>query len=201
MLFEIGSSIAMLGIAGAAFFKQNGPATNDAEKIQKIFNNVGWAGKNGETIRLHRKTKFNGGVEYVYQIPLGFDRKKVENNKHILEDGLNVKHTRLEFDKSELFKLKWDKTVIQQIKKILTAEKTSKKEIDLSFDGMLKIRVYNEAMKDKIEWSDNMLNKNSWAVTIGCQRNGFIKHDFDKQKHLIVAGATGGGKSVVIKAE
>lgn len=199
LLVTIGSTIIMGGIAGVAYFKQNGPATNDAEKIQKIFANVGWNGKNGETIRLQRKAKFNGGTEYIYQIPLGFDRKDIERKKHILEDGLNIRHKFFEFDKSELLKLKMDKNLIKQIKKILTTQRTSKKEIDLEFDGMLRIKIYNNPIPNKIEWSDNYLKNGSLSVIVGVTRNKNIYHDFDKSKHLIVAGATGGGKSVSIK--
>jgi hypothetical protein len=199
LLFEIGSSIAMAGIAGFAYFKQNGPATNDAAKMQKIFGNAGWSGKEGEGIRLQRKRRIEGGVEYVYQLPLGFDRKKIESNKHILEDGLNVRHKFLEFDKSELLRLRFDKTIIKQIKKILTSEKISRKEIELNFDGMLRIKVYHEAMKDKIYWSDTMARPGSLAVPIGATRGGLVYHDFDKRKHLIIAGVPGSGKSAIIK--
>lgn len=200
MIFEIGSSIAMLGIAGFSYLKTSGPATNDTEKINRIFANAGWTGSNGETIRIHRKTKMANGTEYVYQLPLGFDRNKIESNKHILEDGLNVRHTTLEFDRADLLKIKWDRTVIRQIKKILTSKKVKRKEVDIQFDGMLKIRVYNEAMKDKIDWSQDLLIPGSWSVPIGYARDDkVIRHDFDKSKHLIVAGATGYGKSVVLK--
>jgi hypothetical protein len=198
MLFEIGSSIVMAGVAGFAYFKQNGPATNDAEKIQKIFNNVGWSGKNGETIRLHRKSKIDGGIEYVYQLPLGFDRKKVESNRHILEDGLNIRH-KLEIDKAALLRIKLDKTFIKQIKKILKGKTAGRKEIELDFDGMLRIKVYHEAMPDRIDWEPGMIRAGSVSVPIGVQRRGVKYHDFDERKHLIIAGVPGSGKSAIIK--
>jgi predicted ATPase len=200
MILEIGSTAIMAGLAGYAFLKQKGPATNDAEKIQKIFTNCGWNGKNGETIRLHRKRRFKGGVEYVYQLPLGFNRKEIERNRHILEDGLNVKQSAFEFDKEDLLKVKIGKGMIEDIKKILTTKKTARKEIDFDFDGMFKIRVYDEKMPDKIPWAENMFKSGSWSVAVGCTRNETIYLDFDERKHLIVAGATGGGKSVLVKA-
>jgi S-DNA-T family DNA segregation ATPase FtsK/SpoIIIE len=188
----------MAGIAGFAYFKTNGPATNDKEKIQKIFDNSNWTGKNGETIRLHRKASFKGGTEYVYQLPLGFDRKKIESHKHILEDGLNVKQ-KIEFDPSELLKINWRQPIVKQIRKILTDKKTAKKEIEINFDGMLRIKVYNEQMDNKIDWAESMLKPGTYSVVIGATRDGLIYHDFDKSKHLIIAGVPGSGKSVVMK--
>ncbi|MBO1515507.1 FtsK/SpoIIIE domain-containing protein [Metabacillus bambusae] len=199
MLFEIGSIIVMGGLAGYASLKQSGSTSNDADKIQKIFANSGWNGRNGETIRLQRKAKFKGGVEYVYQIPLGFDRKKIEADKHILEDGLNIRHKHFEFDPSDLLKIRFDKTVLKQIKKILTNKKIKRKEIELNFDGMLKVKVYNERMQDQYEWDESYLKPGTWSVSIGNTRQGVVRHDFDEHKHLIIAGATGYGKSAILK--
>jgi hypothetical protein len=199
MLFEIGSIIAMGGLAGYASLKTSGTPSNDADKIQKIFANSGWNGRNGETIRLQRKAKFEGGVEYVYQVPLGFDRKKVETEKYILEDGLNIRHKYFEFEPSELMQIKLDKTVIKQIKRILTNQKIKCKEIEFSFDGMLRIKVYNERIKDKYDWDESYLEPGTWSVSIGNTRQGVVKHDFDEHKHLIIAGATGYGKSAILK--
>jgi hypothetical protein len=199
LLFEIGSIIAMGGLAGYASLKTSGTPSNDADKIQKIFANSGWNGRNGETIRLQRKAKFKGGVEYVYQVPLGFDRKKVESEKYILEDGLNVRHKYFEFEPSELLKIKLDKTVIKQIKKILTNKKVKKKEIEFDFDGMLRIKVYNERMQEQYDWNESYLKPGTWSISIGNMRHGVVRHDFDEHKHLIVAGATGYGKSAILK--
>ncbi|WP_378931882.1 FtsK/SpoIIIE domain-containing protein [Metabacillus herbersteinensis] len=198
-MFEIGSTIIMSGVAGYAYLKTNGSPSNDAGKIQKIFANSGWNGRNGETIRLQRKDKFKGGVEYVYQIPLGFDRKKIEADKHILEDGLNIRHKHLEVDLYDLLKIKFDKTVLKQIKKILTNKKIKRKEIELDFDGMLRIKVYNECMQDQHDWDESYLKKGTWSVSIGQTRQGVVRHDFDEHKHLIIAGATGYGKSAILK--
>jgi S-DNA-T family DNA segregation ATPase FtsK/SpoIIIE len=64
---------------------------------------------------------------------------------------------------------------------------------------MLKIKVYNEAMPEKINWNENMIRPGSLSVGIGSIRGGVIYHDFDKRKSLIVAGVPGSGKSAVIK--
>ncbi|PAD67039.1 hypothetical protein CHH83_20960 [Bacillus sp. 7586-K] len=199
MIFEIGSTIIMSGVAGYAYLKTKGSTSNDADKIQKIFANAGWTGRNGETIRLQRKAKFQGGVEYVYQIPLGFDRRKIEAEKHILEDGLNIRHKLFEVDLRDLLKIKLDKTIMQQLKRILANKKIRRKEIDLSFDGMLRIKVYNEGMQDRYDWDESYLMPGTWSVSIGQTHHGVIRHDFDEHKHLIIAGATGYGKSAILK--
>ncbi|WP_368657610.1 FtsK/SpoIIIE domain-containing protein [Metabacillus halosaccharovorans] len=199
MLFEIGSTILVGGLTGYAYLKKNGSASNDADKIQKIFANSDWNGVNGETIRIHRKSKFNGGTEYVYQLPLGFDRKKIENGKHILEDGLNIKQKLFDFELSDFFNIKWDKDFLKQLKNILLQKKVVRKEIELKFDGMLRIKVYTESMKDQYDWNESYLRNGTWSVSIGNTRKGVVRHDFDEHKHLIIAGATGYGKSAILK--
>lgn len=202
MLFEIGSSIVMAGLTGIAYLKKNGSSANDADKIQRIFNNAGLSIKEQgktETIRLQRIRKFDEGMEYVYQLPLGLSSKEVMDKKHILEDGLNVRSNVIDFNFTDLKDLKIDKNLIKQIQ-ILTKKNRTKKEIEIEFDGMLKIKIYNRPMPDKFDWNEDLLSIGTWSIPIGYTRKGeVIKHDFDKSKHLIVAGATGYGKSVILK--
>lgn len=198
MIFEIASTLLMAGVTGMAYLKSNGPATNDADKIQKIFSHSGWNGKAGETIRIHRKTKFKGGVEYVYQLPLGFDRKKIESEKHILEDGLNIRHKTLLFSPKDLLSIKLNKDILKQVKKVLAAKQIQRKEIEIQFDGMLKIRVYDAGLPESVPWEESFISK-GWNVPIGRTRSDFIYHDFDSSYFMIVAGAAGFGKSQFIK--
>ncbi|MFJ5625628.1 FtsK/SpoIIIE domain-containing protein, partial [Peribacillus loiseleuriae] len=203
MLVEVGSTIIMAGVAGYSYLKTSDSSMSDADKIQRIFNNAGMNVREKgkvKTIRIHRKTKIEGGIEYVFQLPLGMSVKQIIDHKNVLEDGLNARHKFLEFDPTELLTLKWDRTVIKQIRKILTSKKIIQKEIEIDFDGMLRIRVYHSSLGNEIQWSDDMLKQGTWSVPIGITRNGTIYHDFDKRKHLIVAGATGFGKSVIMKA-
>jgi hypothetical protein len=199
MLISIGSTLLMGYVASYSYLKTKGSPKNDAAKIQRIFANAGWVGKeDGEikTVRLRRKTKIEGGTEYVYQLPLGFDRRRVEDNVQILEDGLNVRQKM--FKVSDLKQIKLNKTILKQIKKLLNS-KSHRKEVELAYDGMLIIRVFNSPIQNEIDWNDDYLKKNTWSVPIGVIRNKTIYHDFDKRKHLIVAGATGFGKSVAMK--
>ncbi|MEH6940911.1 FtsK/SpoIIIE domain-containing protein [Bacillus sp. JJ722] len=41
---------------------------------------------------------------------------------------------------------------------------------------------------------------NGWEVLIGATKTKLIKHDFDRNSHLVVAGTTGSGKSVFLKS-
>ncbi len=199
MIISIGSTLLMGYVASYSYLKTKRLPKNDADKIQRIFANAGWVGKeDGEirTIRLRRKTKIEGGTEYVYQLPLGFNRSKVEENVQILEDGLNVKQK--VFRVSDLKKVKFNKSILKQLKKILNG-KGFRKEIELDYDGMLIIRVFDSPMPEKVEWTDTLIKKNNWSVPIGVIRGKTIVHCFDRRKHLIVAGSTGFGKSVAVK--
>ncbi|MGG1691829.1 FtsK/SpoIIIE domain-containing protein [Heyndrickxia ginsengihumi] len=202
MIFEVVTSIAVAGLAGYSFLKTKGTGTSDADKIQTIFTNADLSIRKGgktETIRLQRKRKFEGGTEYIYQLPLGLSSKEVIEKKHVLEDGLNVRSNVFEFRFSDLKSLKFDKSIVRQIRGLLKS-KRKKKEIDIEFDGMLRIKIYNESMPNLVEWNESLLKPGTWSIPIGYTRNGeIINHDFDKSKHLIVAGATGYGKSVILK--
>ncbi|MGE7650459.1 FtsK/SpoIIIE domain-containing protein [Peribacillus frigoritolerans] len=203
MIFETLSTIAFGSLAGYAYFKSEGPVTNDSNKILKIFNNAGFKIKEGKvtkTIRILRKKKIKGGMEYVFQLPLGQSSREIIAHKHVLEDGVNTRATTLKFNPRDLFNVKLDKTVLKQIKAILTEKEIVKKEMDIEADGgVLKIRVYNGPMDKKIIWNESMLKPDTWAVIVGQTRHETFYHDFDARKHLILAGATGGGKSVVNK--
>ncbi|MGG4040128.1 FtsK/SpoIIIE domain-containing protein [Heyndrickxia ginsengihumi] len=202
MIFEVVTSIAVAGLAGYSFLKTKGTGTSDADKIQTIFTNADLSIRKGgktETIRLQRKRKFEGGTEYIYQLPLGLSSKEVIEKKHVLEDGLNVRSNVFEFRFSDLKSLKFDKSIVRQIRGLLKS-KRKKKEIDIEFDGILRIKIYNESMPNLVEWNESLLKPGTWSIPIGYTRNGeIINHDFDKSKHLIVAGATGYGKSVILK--
>ncbi|MDN4073639.1 FtsK/SpoIIIE domain-containing protein [Fictibacillus terranigra] len=198
MLLTIGSTMIMGYVASYSFLKSHGSPTNDASKIQRIFANAGWVGKEkGEikTIRLRRKNKITDGMEYVYQLPLGFDRKKVDST--ILEDGINVRQ-KSGVKLKDFKQVKLNKPIIKQIKKILN-KKAARKEIELDFDGMLKIKVYNAPMPNEVKFDADRLKPNTWKILVGKSRQSFVYHDFEDRPHIIVAGATGFGKSQFLK--
>jgi len=191
----------MGGIALKAYSKKKGLSTNDSGKIQRIISLSGLNVKDGKdtlTTQLIRKKEHPWGWEYKYRIPLGRSFEDYVAKQDKLEDGLNNRRRRITL--KDLKTLKLDANLIENIQKLMTHKLTEKKEMELSFDGLLTIRVYNEPLPKVIHWKDENLKKNTWSVLIGSNRNGDIYHDFDKRKHLIIAGATGGGKSVIMKA-
>lgn len=200
-MFVIASTVAMGGLAGYSFLKKsNLIMSNDAEKISRIFINSRLyvnENKQQKNIRLHRKRQIDGGMEYVFQLPLGLSFKKIQDHKHVIEDGLNVKNSVfLNFE--DIKKINWKKNPIPQIKKLINNKEKAHKEIDLDFDGMLKIRVYEDPLTDSVEWGEEFLGK-SWSVPIGRSRNGLVFHNFEELQIFVVAGMTRYGKTVFLK--
>lgn len=203
MFVEIASTIALGGLAGFSYVKSNGnaPTKSDSQKILKIFNNAGLK-KEGETIRIIRTEKIDNGKMYVFQIPLGLGSEDIYSKKSVIEDGLNTRSRENEIhfkDINKLKTLKWDTSIFKQLKKIFTKTKIVNKEVEIEFDGMLKVKVFEGPMDKKIPWNEEMLLPGTWKVLIGKKRTELIYHDFDKTKHLIIAGVPGSGKSVVMK--
>ncbi|WP_203289865.1 FtsK/SpoIIIE domain-containing protein [Metabacillus sp. cB07] len=196
MFIEIASSAAMGSFLLYLKFK-NENANNDAEKFQRIAANSGLKIKEGtqtRTIQLLRKTKKAWGTELAYRIPLGLSLDDFEKEKSRFQDGLNNKRGELEFNFKKLKNLKLDRTIISQLKKILSKNKGARKEIEFSYDGVLLVKIYNEPLTNKFLYSD-VDRCIGWEVPVGISRNGQIKHDFDKKAHIIVAGTTDFGKS------
>ena len=111
---------------------------------------------------------------------------------------MNVRSNVIDFQLSDFKKIKFDKTIVQQVQTLLKPKRKNK-EIEIDFDGMLKIIVYNEKMMDQYNWNEDYLKSGTWSISIGVTRQGVVRHDFDEHKHLIVAGATGYGKSAIQK--
>lgn len=197
MIFEILTTSLFGGIAATAFIKKQGLVTNDSGKIQRIISRSGLDVKN-ETTTLIKKKKHEWGWEYKYRIPDGRSFKHYQDKMDVLQDGLNNRRKRIKF--VDLTKLKFDKTIIQQLQELWKTKLTEQKEIELDFDGLLIIRVFDKPLATKIDWDEILLKLKSWSVPIGYTRKGkIIYHDFDKSKHLIIAGATGYGKSAILK--
>ncbi|WP_336863697.1 FtsK/SpoIIIE domain-containing protein [Peribacillus frigoritolerans] len=203
MLVEIASTLAFSGLAGYSYVKSNGNKSvkSDSDKILKIFNNAGLS-KGGETIRIIRKEEIDKGMMYVFQIPLGLGSEDISRKKSVIEDGLNTRSRESEIhfkDIKKLKDLKWNTTILKQLKRIFTKTKMINKEVEIEYDGMLKVKVYEGPMDEKIPWDKEMLQPGTWKVLIGKKRTELIYHDFDKTKHLIISGVPGSGKSVVMK--
>ena len=200
MLFEIITTTFFGGLALNAFAKKKG-LTNDSGKIQRIISLSGLNVSDGSdtlTTVLVRKKKHDWGWEYKFRIPDGRSFKHYQEKLDVLQDGLNNRRKRIKF--ADLKTLKFDKTIISQLQELWRNKLTEQKEIELDYDGLLIIRVYDKPLPSKIDWGEILLKPKSWSVPIGYTRKGdTIYHDFDKSKHLIIAGATGYGKSAILK--
>ncbi|MBS4172147.1 FtsK/SpoIIIE domain-containing protein [Bacillus sp. FJAT-49736] len=204
MIFTILSTAALGGIAGYGYLKSNSSTNNESEKIIKILNNSGLrikdaATKRTETIRILKKCDIKDGTEYVFQLPLGIGQKDVLERKHLLEDGLNTKSKTMDFHLKDVLDIKWNRKPWKQIMELFKKKKAHKKEIEISYDGTLKIRVYNEQLTKELIWDESMLTSGTWKICLGGDRHERIYHDFDERKHLIIAGVPGSGKSVIMK--
>lgn len=200
MLFEVTTSLLAGGLAGFSYFQKQG-GSSDAIKIQRICANNGLAVKEDgkkRNMQLLRRSKIKDsgkavGVEYAYRIPLGLSFHDFELKKEHLQDGLNNKQTLRDISLNDLTSLKLDKTLLSQLKKLLEKKQDVRKEIELSYDGVLKIKVFNEPLPTKFDFETGI--SKGWKVPVGKSRSGMILYDFEKKAHIIVAGTTDFGKS------
>lgn len=194
MLFEIITTGLMGGIALKAFSKKNGLSQNDSGKIQRIISLSGLNVKDGKetlTTQLIRKKKHEWGWEYKYRIPLGRSYGDYQAKIKVLEDGLNNRRQRITLN--DLKDLQLDGSIIESLKTLWTNKLSERKEIELAFDGLLIIRVYDEPMPKVVPFEAG----EGWKVPVGITRNqnAFKYHDFERIPHIVLGGATRYGKS------
>jgi S-DNA-T family DNA segregation ATPase FtsK/SpoIIIE len=200
MIFEVATTILMSAISLKAYQSKNGEG-NDSNKINKVFALSGLNVKDGKqtlTAQQLKKKNYEWGVEYRYRIPLGRSFEDYVAKQKVIEAGVNTRS--IKFEWRDLRMLKLDRNLIKSIKGLQLKKLTKRKEIELSYDGVLKVRVYNEPLPKKMDWKVDLLKEGTWSVHLGYDRTQHVYHDFDKRKHLIIAGATGFGKSVIMKA-
>ena len=199
MIFEVLTTSIMGGLALNAYVKRKGLATNDSGKIQRIISLSGLNVKDGKdtlTTQLIRKKQYDWGWEYAYRIPLGRSYDDYLAKSRVLEDGLNNRRQRITVP--DLKALQLDGNIIADIKALYTRKLAERKEIEVSFDGLLKIRVYNEPLPSLVPF----VQGDKWSVPVGVTRdkNTFKYHDFERIPHLVLGGATRYGKSNFINA-
>lgn len=197
-MFEILSTLSMAGIAGASYYLQNKNSTTDHDKIIKIADAAGLKTSEGG-IRIYRKVKKKDYAEYVYKIPLGLSFKQFEDNKQLFIDGLNNK-IQSDINLANFKNIDWKKDAIGQIKDIFTNRIKLDKHLEMEYDGMLRFRVYEKGLENKYTVNEDMFKKlKGWEIPVGFTYKDFLKHDFEKRSHMIVAGTTGFGKSEFLK--
>ncbi|MBZ9536903.1 cell division protein FtsK [Cytobacillus oceanisediminis] len=196
MFFEAVTTTIMGGLALHAHLSKNG-LSNDSKKLNKIFSLTGLNVKDGKqtlTTQLVKKRNYNWGTEYRYRIPLGRSFEDYLAKQKSIEAGINTRSVKLQI--RDLKELKLDSKILLNIRSLYQRKLTERKEIELSYDGMLVIRVYNEPMPKLVE----MFEGKAWEVPIGIMRekNKYIFHDFEKIPHFVLGGATRYGKSNLI---
>ncbi|MED4354799.1 FtsK/SpoIIIE domain-containing protein [Schinkia azotoformans] len=184
---------------GAEYLK-NGYGGNEKKKLDRIFRKSGlyikYNGKE-DTPKLLRVSRKESFIEYIYRIPEGLSFSDFEKKKQVIEDSLNSSKNTPEFSFSMIreFDLKGDYK--KQIQSIIEPKSTLK-EVYLSFDRVLKIKVFNEPLTDYLPY-EKVPKCGDWEIPIGVTRTGFIKHSFDKIMHMVIAGTTRYGKSIFLK--
>lgn len=196
MIFETATTVLMGGLALKAYLSKTG-ASNDSQKLNKIFSLSGLNVKDGKqtyTTQLVKRKIHPWGVEYKYRIPLGRSFNDYEARFQTISDGLNNKRQRIKL--RDLKELQIDKNIIKSIKELYSTKLTQKKEIELSYDGLLCVRVYNEPLPSLVDWKAG----EGWRVPLGVtrDRNKEIELDFEKIPHVALGGATRYGKSNLI---
>ncbi|MGE7020386.1 FtsK/SpoIIIE domain-containing protein [Solibacillus cecembensis] len=199
VLFEILTTSLMGGIALKAFSKQRGLSTNDSGKIQRIMSLSGLNVRDGKdtlTTQLLKKKKCDWGWEYKYRIPLGRSFNDYESKLKVFEDGLNNRKKMISFN--DLKQLDFDANIAQQLQSLWKAKLTEQKEIELAYDGLLIVRVYDKPLVKEVSYVTGV----SWKVPVGVTRamNEFKFHDFEMIPHLVLGGATRYGKSNFINS-
>lgn len=193
LIFEIVSSAVMGAIGIKAHFSKSG-STNDSQKLNKIFSLSGLNVKDGKqtiTTQLVKKKVHSWGTEYKYRIPLGRNFDDYEAKFRTIEDGLNNKRQLLQL--KDLKELSFDKTIIHQIQELQKKKLSARKEVEISFDGLLIVRVYNEPLPKEVPFEVGT----NWKVVVGQTREKNKKAflDFENYPHLALGGATRYGKS------
>ncbi|AYP68759.1 DNA translocase [Bacillus phage vB_BpsS-36] len=199
MIFEIVTTTLMGGVTLYATLKKSG-ATNDSDKIQKIFTLSGLNVKDGKetlTAQLVKKNNHDWGMEYKYRIPLGRSFSDYEARKQALEDGLNNRKVKVQL--KDLKDVKLDKNIIKSLMELNKKKLSGKKEVELSYDGLLTVRVYDEPLTKELPFE---LLSSGWSVPVGQGRelNKMVYHDFEKIPHMALGGATRYGKSNFINS-
>jgi DNA segregation ATPase FtsK/SpoIIIE, S-DNA-T family len=196
MIFETVTTALMGGLALKAYLSKNG-ASNDSEKLQKIFTLTGLNVKDGKqtyTAQLVRKKHYDWGSEYKYRLPLGRSFEDFQGKLNTIQDGLNNRRVRVQL--RDLRKLQMGSGLIESIKTLHQSKLSEKKEVELSFDGMLTVRVYNNQMTKELPYEAG----EGWKVPIGITRmkNEMIYLNFESIPHFVLGGATRYGKSNLI---
>ncbi|WP_273122684.1 FtsK/SpoIIIE domain-containing protein [Bacillus weihaiensis] len=203
MILEALSTSLLGGLYLVAHTKQKSSRKmEDHEKIISVADACNLK-VHGNSIRLHRKTSEERFVEYVYQIPHGLSFKKFEDHINEFEDGLNIKKRDYVFTKKGIKKLwrylrdnHYNRVTLKDDLYSMFFEKVeSSKNIKMSFDGMLHIKVFDKGLPSHIEFDDQFLSKcTDWRIPLGDNGERMLKWKIGRE-HMAIAGGTRQGKT------
>lgn len=199
MLFEVLTTGSMLGVLGASYYYKTN-LNDDSDKILKIADNCGLY-KKDEKMRLYRRSYNKAGkyTEYVFKIPLGLELKDFLDKYGKFKDGLNNRSVR-RINLKDFRSLKFNGSLLKQIQAIINNRIQLNKEIEMEYDGMLIMRVYDEGLTEELLYDEDLLAKvKNWQIPVGVTYKEFVAHDFEKLQMLVVAGMTRYGKTVFLK--
>lgn len=78
-------------------------------------------------------------------------------------------------------------------------EEALNKEIDIVFDGVVIIKVYEEKLPESWSYDNELIRTGTWEIPIGKNHEGILYHDFEKYPHMLIGGVTRFGKTVFLK--
>ncbi|WRU97390.1 hypothetical protein RYX51_10070 [Priestia filamentosa] len=207
MIAEIAFGSLIGGLYIKASMKQKGGGgANDHEKIIRIAEACDLT-KQGQSLRLHRKTEEERFTEYVYQIPQGLSFKKFEKHIHEFQDGLNIKKREYEFNRKGLKEL-WRylkkgrfnrATFRRDIHNILFTKNDIKKSIKMNYDGMLHFKVFDKDWETMIKFEESFFDGcYDWRVPLGDNGEEMLNWKIGRE-HMAIAGGTRQGKTQFLK--
>ncbi|QHV44152.1 cell division protein FtsK [Bacillus cereus] len=88
--------------------------------------------------------------------------------------------------------------IIQKVEDVVS--EGLNKPVRIQYDNYkLNIRVFDQEIPKKWEWSTNLIQAGKWLVPIGQSLEQLVYHDFDKTPHMTLGGLTRMGKTVFLK--
>jgi hypothetical protein len=172
---------------------------DDSDKILKIAENCGLY-KKDEKLRLYRRNynKEKKYTEYVFKIPLGLELQDFLDKYGKFKDGLNNRSVR-RINLKDFKKLRFNVSLPKQIQAILNNRVQLSKEIEMEYDGMLIMRVYDEGLQSSYDLTKEIITAaKPWQVPLGVTLKGQVVHDFENGPHILIGGATDMGKSNIL---
>lgn len=168
----------------------------DKRKLDRIFRKCGLSVKydgKEDTPKLIRSAIKETYTEYIYRIPEGLSFSDFKKKRQVIEDSLNSGGNAITLSDLKGFDVYGDiKKQVADIKK----DKNAQKEVFMIYDKVLTLKVFKEPLTNFLPYENNC---KGWEVPIGVTRTEFMKHDFDKIMHMVVAGTTRYGKSIFLK--